>query len=53
MKRIKVIQFVYGLDDGGAETLIKDYASLIDKDEMIYRKFADMTVTTCTPMSSQ
>ena len=31
MESTKLIEFVYGLEDGGAETLVKDYALLIDK----------------------
>ena len=33
MSRTKVMQFIYGLDDGGAETLVKDYTTLIDEDK--------------------
>lgn len=29
----KVLQFIYFLNDGGAETLIKDYVSLMNKDD--------------------
>lgn len=32
MKRTKVIQLIYGLGDGGAEALVKDYASMINKE---------------------
>ena len=28
----KIIQFIRGISDGGAETLVKDYATLLDKD---------------------
>ena len=31
MEKIKVIHFIYGLTTGGAETLVKDYALLMDK----------------------
>ena len=31
MKRVKVIEFIGAIQDGGAETLIKDYALKIDK----------------------
>lgn len=33
MAVIKVVEFVTGLNDGGAETLVKDYARLIDKEK--------------------
>jgi len=46
MEQIKVIQFLYGLDDGGVETLVKDYATLIDAQKfdlmiVIIRKYRD------------
>lgn len=31
MKRIKVIEYITNLGDGGAETLVKDYVKLIDR----------------------
>lgn len=31
MDKIKVLHFIYNLNQGGAETLVKDYALLIDK----------------------
>lgn len=31
MGRYKVVEFVHGLSDGGAETLVKEYVRLIDK----------------------
>ena len=31
MNKIKVLHFIYNLNQGGAETLVKDYALLIDK----------------------
>jgi glycosyltransferase involved in cell wall biosynthesis len=31
MKKIKVLQFIHGFNMGGAETLVKDYALLLDK----------------------
>lgn len=33
MNRIKLLHFVYNLNQGGAETLVKDYALLIDKEK--------------------
>lgn len=30
---IKVVHFIHGLNMGGAETLVKDYALLIDKNK--------------------
>lgn len=33
MNRTRVIQLIYGMDDGGAETLVKDYTTLIDKNK--------------------
>lgn len=38
MKKVKVVQFIHGLNMGGAETLVKEYALRIDK-----KKF-DVTV---------
>lgn len=32
-KRIKVVHFIHGLTIGGAETLVKDYALMLDKDK--------------------
>lgn len=32
MKKTKIIQFIYGMNDGGAETLVKDYCLLLDKE---------------------
>lgn len=43
---IKVIEFVGSLKDGGAETLVKDYVSLIDK-----KKF-DVKILTIYPMKN-
>ncbi len=33
MKRIKVVEFIGRIQDGGAETLVKDYALLLDKEK--------------------
>lgn len=33
MNKIKVLHFIYNLNQGGAETLVKDYALLIDKEK--------------------
>ena len=33
MKRIKVIEYITNLGDGGAETLVKDYARMIDRNQ--------------------
>lgn len=33
MKKTKVIEFMLNIGDGGAETLVKDYALLIDKEQ--------------------
>ena len=33
MRKIKLLHYVYNLNQGGAETLVKDYALLIDKDQ--------------------
>ncbi len=32
MKKIKLVEFIGRLQDGGAETLVKDYALMLDKD---------------------
>ena len=32
MEKVKVIEFIQSMGDGGAETLVKDYALLMDKD---------------------
>ena len=33
MRKIKLLHYVYNLNQGGAETLVKDYALLIDKEK--------------------
>lgn len=33
MKKIKLLHFIHNLNQGGAETLVKDYALLIDKEK--------------------
>lgn len=33
MKKIKLLHYVYNLNQGGAETIVKDYALLIDKEK--------------------
>ena len=33
MDKIKVIEFIQSVGDGGAETLVKDYAQLLDREE--------------------
>ena len=32
MKKTKVIQFIAAIADGGAETLVKDYCLMLDKE---------------------
>ena len=32
MEKVKVIEFIQSMGDGGAETLVKDYALLMDKE---------------------
>ena len=32
MEKVKIIEFIQSMGDGGAETLVKDYALLMDKD---------------------
>lgn len=43
---IKVIEFLSALKDGGAETLVKDYVALLDKEKF------DTTVLTIFPMKN-
>ena len=33
MPKIRLLHFVYNLNQGGAETIVKDYALLIDKEK--------------------
>lgn len=33
MQKIKVIEYIHGMEDGGAETLVKDYAHLINREK--------------------
>ena len=33
MKKIRVVEFIGRIQDGGAETLVKDYALMLDKDQ--------------------
>ena len=32
MEKVKVIEFIQSMGDGGAETLVKDYALLMDRE---------------------
>ena len=33
MKKIKLVEFIGRIQDGGAETLVKDYALMLDKEQ--------------------
>ena len=33
MQKIKVIEYIHGMEDGGAETLVKDYALLLNREK--------------------